>query len=536
MRDGAQRVVIRARAIAIGIAACAVISCASIDPGSFLPEDGFHYGVGTGPSKEVAAEAARRDLISGALTTTRDRSGIRGGRIEIGVEAARGFNLPKLRPYAQKKAVDSVCIAYRLKIEDWEELEQLREAGIRAEIAPRVAALRTGTTRPLAERMIEARQLLERLAYEGLTDLLTEAGPGTPLVSRTIESACRDQAGDLAFSVSPQGGFIDGDTTFTVQAATRNGNRQGSLPIRAEWTAEEAEPLVISATTDGDGRARLEFPPGAGFRNRAVHLAVSTNLSPATPVSGVFTDIDTGSVAEYRYHHFDDIRVYFAEQARVPAGAFAAGALARDRRASSREAPRAAETAEFLIDRHPVTNALYRIFLEDTRSESFPEYWENPAYNQRDQPVVGVSWEDARRFAAWLSEHLGVVRRLPTEDEWEKAARAGKDVIYPWGDESPTVGARANYSGNGRFDAPSPVGSFPAGANAYGVFDMAGNVWQWTSTAYTMDLGGNASAVIVKGGSWMDGPSDLRVSSRRDVDPAKVFVDVGFRLVTEVSR
>jgi formylglycine-generating enzyme required for sulfatase activity len=169
------------------------------------------------------------------------------------------------------------------------------------------------------------------------------------------------------------------------------------------------------------------------------------------------------------------------------------------------------------------------MFLDDTGSETFPEFWDNPDYNRPDQPVVGVSFEDANRFAAWLSIRLGVARRLPTEDEWEKAARGGLDAIYPWGDQSPLDGARANYSGNGRFAAPSPVGSFAAGRNAYGLYDMAGNVWQWTSTP----AGAGTGRKIVKGGSWMDGPTDLRVSNRRDVDSSQGYVDVGFRLVRE---
>jgi formylglycine-generating enzyme required for sulfatase activity len=74
------------------------------------------------------------------------------------------------------------------------------------------------------------------------------------------------------------------------------------------------------------------------------------------------------------------------------------------------------------------------------------------------------------------------------------------------------------------------VGSFEAGRNAYGLYDMAGNVWQWTSTHRVA----GTRSLIVKGGSWMDGPADLRISNRWEVDPAKGYVDVGFRLVREV--
>ncbi len=124
-----------------------------------------------------------------------------------------------------------------------------------------------------------------------------------------------------------------------------------------------------------------------------------------------------------------------------------------------------------------------------------------------------------------------MTKRLPTEDEWERAARGGLDVIYPWGDQSPADGLRANYRGNGRFAGPSPVGSYESGVNAYGLADMAGNVWQWTATPY-----GDGAAIVVKGGSWMDGPLDLRISNRRDLDPSRGYVDVGFRLVREVSN
>lgn len=378
-----------------------------------------------------------------------------------------------------------------------------------------------------------AGRLLAQLEEQGLTQLLTESGAGSPLVSQVIRSTCREEAEGLEFTVDPAGGFIETGTTLRLHVAGREGRTPGELAVRVQWSAKGAEPWTVTLTTDPQGNARLGLPTAAEMRNRTLHLAVSTNLAASSPAAA-FADIDSSSVAAFLYQHFDDIAAAFSTTVRVPAGQFTAGAPPRDRRATRREAARPAATGAFLVDRYPVTNALYGMFLDDAGEEPLPEYWENPAYNQDDQPVIGVSWEDANRFAAWLSERIGVRKRLPTEDEWEKAARGGQDVLYPWGDQGPAEGPRANFGGNGRFQSPSPVGSFPSGANAWGLLDMAGNVWQWTSTPGEQAAGG-MQTIIVKGGSWMDGPADLRISNRRELDPDRGYADVGLRLVTEVS-
>ena len=99
-----------------------------------------------------------------------------------------------------------------------------------------------------------------------------------------------------------------------------------------------------------------------------------------------------------------------------------------------------------------------------------------------------------------------------------------------------TDGVRANYNGNKRFDSTSPVGSYENGKNVAGIFDLSGNVWEWTSTSPDANMSDDVSWKIVKGGSWMDGPSELRISNRRALDPAQRYQDVGFRLVREVSQ
>jgi hypothetical protein len=363
-----------------------------------------------------------------------------------------------------------------------------------------------------------------------LTDLLTESEQGSLLMSAAIEAFCREASAGLSITTSPGGGFIGKETRFDALILGGDSEPPGSLPLRVEWILKDAEPVSMTAASDPDGKLNLAYPVGDSFRNTGVRLSVSTDFARSAPSSTALKDIDAASRVEASFRHFDDVGKSFSGEAFVPGGPFIAGAVARDRRASRKEAPRQAETPDIYIDLYPVTNALYEMYLEDTKAETFPEYWDNPQYNQPDQPVIGISYYDAVRFAAWLSAQLGVPKRLPTEDEWEKAARGGRDVIYPWGDQSPTDGVRANYNGNGRFGSSSPVGSFEAGRNAYGLYDMAGNVWQWTSTAKA------TGSLIVKGGSWMDGPADLRVSNRRELDSSKGYVDVGFRLVREVSK
>jgi hypothetical protein len=354
-------------------------------------------------------------------------------------------------------------------------------------------------------------------------------------MSTGIESFCRQLSDGLSITTSPKGGFVGPQTRFMANIGDENGVQTGSLPLRVEWLSMGEESLSRRVSSATDGSLSLSYPAEESFHNTGVRLRVSTDFArwAASPGPEVLARIDSASVVKATFRHFDDVDAFFSREVLVPGGPFTAGAVPQDIRSTGGETPREARTPEFFIDLSPVTNALFRMYLEDTGAEIFPEYWGNPRFNHPDQPVVGVSYEEARGFASWLSGQLGVVKRLPTEDEWEKAARGGREVIFPWGDESPnggpSEGARANYNGEGRFDATSPVGSYEDGRNAYGIYDMAGNVWELTSTR--RDNG----SLIVKGGSWMDGPADLRISNRREIDPSKGYADVGFRLIREVS-
>jgi formylglycine-generating enzyme required for sulfatase activity len=160
-----------------------------------------------------------------------------------------------------------------------------------------------------------------------------------------------------------------------------------------------------------------------------------------------------------------------------------------------------------------------------------------------DHPVNCVDALQAAAFCAWLGG------RLPTAAEWEHAAKGSQDPIHPWGD-APVTGARGNLCDrrcpealtaaqrqeweshrwvvtreDDGWPGTSPVGAYPQGATAWGLLDMVGNVWQWTSTWF------NPTELEIRGGSWLDGPEFLRNSERLKHVPRTRHIDIGFRCV-----
>jgi formylglycine-generating enzyme required for sulfatase activity len=205
----------------------------------------------------------------------------------------------------------------------------------------------------------------------------------------------------------------------------------------------------------------------------------------------------------------------------------------------------------YAIGRYPVTVQELRQFVEDEegyRGERWwqaggfgkttePENWDEQVLHP-NRPVVGVSWYEAVAYCAWLSGRLQREVRLPTEAEWERAARATTGRKYPWGNEEPDS-ERANYSpGNVRH--PTPVGLYPRGATPEGIDDMAGNVWEWVADwygAYEKAPPKNpkgpeqGAARVVRGGSWFNNPNDARAAYRFNLNPDGRLNIIGFRVV-----
>ena len=157
------------------------------------------------------------------------------------------------------------------------------------------------------------------------------------------------------------------------------------------------------------------------------------------------------------------------------------------------------------------------------------KYDDDKRFNKEDQPVVGVSWYAARAYCLWLSmlESNGqdsALYRLPTEKEWEYAAAGKEGRQYPWGNAEPTA-KLANYDNNE--GATTPAGRYPEGITPEGLYDMAGNVWEWMEDIHEK----YAPARALRGGSWFNGPGFLRCAARSYVRPADGFSDFGFRVV-----
>jgi formylglycine-generating enzyme required for sulfatase activity len=258
----------------------------------------------------------------------------------------------------------------------------------------------------------------------------------------------------------------------------------------------------------------------------------------------------------------------------IPAGPFAMGTsetqinllsirddLAKkwkDKGYFSRESPQHIVTLEsYFIGKYPVTVGEYRVFItmggylskgywtdagwnwRETAGKIKPDYWEDRIFTKNDMlPVVGVSWYEAGAYCRWLSAETRKVYRLPTEAEWEKAARGEDGRFYPWGDEFDQTLCNTRVTNLGRTE---PVGRHsPDSDSPYGCVDMVGNISEWTLSQfklypYVAADGRNQEEVeterVLRGGSWFQPALRARVASRGMNDPFFLDNDVGFRCV-----
>ena len=230
----------------------------------------------------------------------------------------------------------------------------------------------------------------------------------------------------------------------------------------------------------------------------------------------------------------------------IPAGEFEMGDLTGNGLANEQPIVKKILSDSYAMNEKEVTVGEYNEFVADTAYKTEAESgqgcayylngepvweaslnWQNPGYEQKDNfPVVCLTYSDAKAYADWLSEKTGNEYRLPTEVEWEYAARAGTKTDYPWGNDIGNNLANCGWCGSEWSNqSPAPVGSFSA--NRFGVYDTVGNVWEWTQKT------AGRSDVAIRGGAWNFAPTLARASTRLILATDFRANYIGFRLVRE---
>ena len=256
---------------------------------------------------------------------------------------------------------------------------------------------------------------------------------------------------------------------------------------------------------------------------------MSQDHAYALPAGGVFRDaLSSGGEGP--------------EMVVLPTGRFRMGDLDGSCHSSQRPVHMVTISRRIAMGQYPVTFEDYDQFMAATDAER-PN---DSGWGRGRRPVINVNWHDAKAYAAWLSAQTGKRYRLPSESEWEYAARAGTETAYSWGNE---IGVnRANCDGCGsRWDnkQTSPVGSFEA--NAFGLYDLHGNVDEWVEDCWhdnyegapsdgsAWTSGGDSSRAVVRGGCWLVYPVGLRSAFRTGFTPSCRDPYYGFRLVRDLN-
>lgn len=287
--------------------------------------------------------------------------------------------------------------------------------------------------------------------------------------------------------------------------------------------------LLVSSCSSAQVRATPTLQSTSTFEMTGTASVTSSPAPTGTPTETPLPPLGIGSM---KVSPVDGMTLVY-----VPEGDFSMGNDSIDD-----ESPQhTVHLSAFWIDRTEVTNAMYKlcelakVCQKPSLSGSYGHSWYYGNLKFANYPVVFVNFLDARSYCAWAG------RRLPTEAEWEKAARGTDGRTYPWGNDSPTcLIANLTLSGRTCTGDTAPVGSYPQGASPYGALDMAGNVMEWVNDRYdpgyykvspSNDPPGSDKSDyrVERGGSWYSDPNGLRVTNRNFENPLNSYDTLGFR-------
>lgn len=250
----------------------------------------------------------------------------------------------------------------------------------------------------------------------------------------------------------------------------------------------------------------------------------------------------------------DTARLVFEPQMiKIPAGKFLMGSTKEqaaqaiksglDKDWAETEQPQhTVDLSEYSIGKYPITNREYQAFVRDAKYKP-PQGWEGDQFpkDKGGHPIVNVSWDDATAYCKWLAEKTGKNYQLPTEAQWEKAARSEDGRVYPWGNDFDPQKANSREA---KIGGTSEVGQFPQGDSPYGCADMAGNVWEWCNDWFDENEYKNREGIlkdpqgpqkgdlrVLRGGAFFSNDRDVRCASRNWGDPNNESNLIGFRVV-----
>lgn len=227
----------------------------------------------------------------------------------------------------------------------------------------------------------------------------------------------------------------------------------------------------------------------------------------------------------------------------IPAGPFTMGTYPTGLRKTDPEEPQRSVTLDaYAIGIYHVTNSQYAKFVNDAGYQK-SIFWEDERFNGEACPVVGVSWYDVQNYIVWLNELTGEKYRLPTEAEWEKAARGTDGREYPWGN---TWDATMANTAEAQLKKTVAVGNYPDGISPFGCYDMAGNAYDWCSDWFHIDtykyspsenpMGAvEGRRKVIRGGSWQPrGEFAARCANRAASEPVRASHNIGFRIALDL--
>jgi len=346
--------------------------------------------------------------------------------------------------------------------------------------------------------------------------------------------AAVDHAHLFVFLISPDA-LDAGSYTLTELTIAEKSNRR-LLPVMLRETEIARLPASIQAVTiyrsDGNLAASVaaEIYRIAGDlrRKRFKQFALASAIV-AVVAAGVFYFLAAQKKQEY-------LGKDGAPAVLIPAGSFLMG---DDENSPRREI----FVDSFYMDKYEVTVGRYAAFLKATGNVKPPEEWETvDLQSGAELPVVGVDWHDADGYCRWVG------KRLPTEAEWERAARGGDERKYPWGSDAPTPAHTTfgkPYQNPVYKDGVARVGTHSKGMSPFGIYDLSGNVWEWVSDWYAESFRRddvrnpkgpeNGTHKVMRGGGWYDPPDRITATKRMYAEPAQRDDEVGFRCASDAK-